>query len=192
MKTGPRAIKYSGGFTLVEMMITLVVVAILLSAAVPSFSAMIKSSRLATQTNSIITDIHFARNEAVKRSTTVIMCRSANPDATSPSCGGTQQVWTGGYLIFADDGKKTNTIYDAGTDILLRRSQAAAQDVVIHTNTAWDSNIRFGYSGNADGNGGTAVMSICDDRGTSYGREIKVMPSGSTVASSLTSPSCVL
>jgi type IV fimbrial biogenesis protein FimT len=192
MKHGPGTVANNGGFTIIEMMITLVVVSVLLSAAVPSLGAMIKNNRLASKMNSILTDIHFARSEAVKRSTTIIMCRSSNPNATIPSCGGTQQVWTGGYIIFADDGSKTNTTYDAGTDILLRRGQAAPREVVMHTNTTWDSNLKFSHSGITDENGSTAVMSICDDRGIEYGRRIQVMPSGTPVTSSLTSPSCVL
>jgi prepilin-type N-terminal cleavage/methylation domain-containing protein len=192
MKTGSRTARNNAGFTLLEMMITLAVVAVLLSAAVPSVSTFIKNNRITSRMNSIIADLHYARSKAVSSGATIIMCRSADPTAPSPSCGGTQQVWTGGYLIFADDGTHANTVYDAGTDTLLRRGESAPQDVAIHTNTTWDSNIRFDYSGTTEGNGSTALMSICDDRGTGHGRIIKVMPSGTVMTSSVTSPSCVL
>ena len=192
MKTGSWTVKHNAGFTLVEMMITLVVVTILLSAAVPSVSTFIKNNRITSRMNSIITDLHFARSQAVSSGATIIICRSADPAATSPSCGGTQQVWTGGYLIFADDGTHANTVYDAGTDTLLRRGQAATQEVEMHTNITWDNNLRFTYSGATDKNGSAAVMTICDDRGTGHGREIKVMPSGTVMTSSVTSASCVL
>ena len=102
------------GFTIPELIITMGVAAIILSTAVPSVSTTIKNNRLATQVNHIITDIHFARSEAVKRDVRVILCRSSNPNDDSPSCneGTPQNTWTGGYLIFADDGNATNSIYD--------------------------------------------------------------------------------
>ena len=78
--------KTSRGFTIPELIITLGVAAIILSTAVPSISTTIKNNRLATQVNHIITDIHFARSEAVKRDVRVILCRSSNPNASSPSC----------------------------------------------------------------------------------------------------------
>jgi type IV fimbrial biogenesis protein FimT len=192
MKTGSWTVKHNAGFTLVEMVITLAVVSILLAAAVPSVSAFIKNNRISSQMNSIITDLHFARSTAVSSGATIIICRSADPAASNPSCGGKQQVWTGGYLIFADDGTHANTVYDAGTDTLLRRGQSATSKVKLRTNITWDSNIRFTYSGATDKNGSAAVMTICDDRGPGHGREIRVMPSGTVMTSSLTSPSCVL
>ncbi len=192
MKHGVKSVINISGFTMIEVMITLVVVSILLSVAVPSLDSMIKNSRLSSRMNSIITDIHFSRSEAVKRGTTVIMCRSANPDAITPACGGTQKTWTDGYLVFADDGNHTNDVYDAGTDILLRRGEASTSGVFLRTNTAWDSNLKFTYSGATDENGSTAIMSICDDRGIEHGRQIQVMPSGIPLTSALTSLSCIL
>ena len=181
------------GFTLIELMIALAMVSILLFSAVPSVTNMIKNNRLTSQANSIVTDIHFARSEAVKRSAVVIMCRSANPNATTPSCGGTEKSWTDGYLIFADDGTYINTVYDAGTDILLRRGQPAAfADVVMHTNSAWDENLKFTHYGNTDESGSTAIMTICDARGAKHGRQISVMPSGIPLAASIAFPDCTL
>ena len=80
--------KTSRGFTIPELIITMGVAAIILSTAVPSVSTTIKNNRLATQVNHIITDLHFARSEAAKRDVRVILCRSSNPNASSPSCMG--------------------------------------------------------------------------------------------------------
>ena len=136
------------GFTIPELIITMGVAAIILSTAVPSVNTTIKNNRLATQVNHIITDLHFARSEAAKRDVRVILCRSSNPNASSPSCneGSPQNTWTGGYLIFADDGKATNSIYD-GSDILLRRGQPAPSGVRMLTNTPWNKYLEFNPSG---------------------------------------------
>jgi len=167
------------GFTIPELIITLGVAAIILSTAVPSVSTTIKNNRLATQVNYIITDLHFARSEAAKRDVRVILCRSEDPNADPPSCneGSPQYTWTGGYLVFADDGKATNSIYDVGSDILLRRGQPAPSGIRMRTNSPWNKYLEFNPSGSLH-EGGAAIMSICDDRGKEDGRQIVVSLSG--------------
>ena len=171
------------GFTIPELIITLGVAAIILSTAVPGVSTTIKNNRLATQVNNIITDIHFARSEAAKRDVRVILCRSQYPNASSPHCStdsGTEYTWTWGYLIFADDGTAVNSVYDSSSDILLRRGQPAPSGVRMRTSPAWNKNLEFNPNGSSHENGVTAIMSICDDRGTTHGRQIVVSPSGVT------------
>ncbi len=75
----------SGGFTLPEILITMGIVAIVLSTAVPGISHMVKDNRLATQLNSVVTHVHMARAEAAKRDVRVIMCRSNSPNSSNPS-----------------------------------------------------------------------------------------------------------
>jgi type IV fimbrial biogenesis protein FimT len=165
------------GFTVPELVITMGVVAIVLSTAVPSLSSSIKDNRLATQLNRVVADIHFARSEAVKRDVRVIMCRSANPHATAPTCSGTTKVWTTGYIIYADNGNYANSWYDSGSDILLRRSEPAGSGLNLRTNTVWNNYLEFNPSGTTN-ESGEAIMSICDDRGSDHGRKITVARTG--------------
>lgn len=58
---GPR------GFTLVELLVSIVVVVILATMAVPSFNDLIVRNRLAADTNEIVAGINYARSEAIKR-----------------------------------------------------------------------------------------------------------------------------
>ena len=170
--------KKSRGFTLPELMITLGVIAIVLSTAVPSITSMVKNNRLATQLNSIVTHIHVARAEAAKRDVRVILCRSASPDETTPSCGGDTQIWESGYIVFADDGNNSNNVYDAGTDTLLMRGQPSTSGVKMRTNGTWNRNLEFNPDGSTNEGGGTALMALCDNRGNTYGRQIVVAPNG--------------
>lgn len=62
---------HNSGFTLVELLVVLVVVAITLSAAVPSFQGMIARNRVATQTNDMLLAINLARSEALRVGRTV-------------------------------------------------------------------------------------------------------------------------
>jgi len=79
-------IKKLRGFTMVEMMITVAILAILLGLAVPSFSDFIKSTRLTTQANALSMDLQIARSEAARRNRNVVVCSSdtgSTCDATS-------------------------------------------------------------------------------------------------------------
>jgi len=55
------------GFSLLELMATVAVGGILLAIGLPSFVNLIKSNRLTTQTNSVLTALHLARNESINR-----------------------------------------------------------------------------------------------------------------------------
>jgi type IV fimbrial biogenesis protein FimT len=168
----------NSGFTVPEILITLGVISIMLSLAVPGLSSTIKDNRLAGTLNNIIMDIHFARSEAVKRDVRVIMCRTLYPNAKVPRCDGETKNWATGYIIFADDGNYTNTTYNDGTDILLRRGQKAASGVNMRTNWTWNNNLEFNPNGTTNEDGNVAVMSLCDNRGTDKGRYIEVAPTG--------------
>ena len=170
--------KNTRGFTLPELMITLGVIAIVLSTAVPGVSSMLKDNSLANQLNSVVTHLHYARAEAAKRDVRVILCRSANPDATTPSCGGNTKVWESGYIIFADDGNNSNNVYNSATDTLLIRGQPATSGVRMRTNWTWNNNLEFNPDGSTNESGSTAVMAVCDDRGIENGRTIKVGANG--------------
>ncbi len=85
------------GFTLVELMIGLLVLAILATVAIPSIQPLIRTNRLTTETNSLVTDFSFARSEAITRAVPVTLCTSSSGTA----CDGAQD-WSHGRLVWAD------------------------------------------------------------------------------------------
>lgn len=80
------------GFTLIELMVTVAVAAVLLMVAVPSFNDVILNSKLTGNANTLLSSIQFARSEAIKRNTVVLLCRSAD-GKTCAASGGWEQGW---------------------------------------------------------------------------------------------------
>ncbi|ANI18354.1 peptidase [Pseudomonas citronellolis] len=83
------------GFTLIELMFTIVILAILISIAAPSFTSSIRDSRIATASTELQGALQLARSEAVMRRSNVILCRR---NSAGDNCeNGTD--WSTGWLI---------------------------------------------------------------------------------------------
>jgi type IV fimbrial biogenesis protein FimT len=80
------------GFTLIELMVTVTVIAILALIAAPSFNEAILSNKLAGFSNNFVASVQLARSEAIKRNTPVTLCRSADGQ-TCATTGTWQQGW---------------------------------------------------------------------------------------------------
>src|SRR3569623_1933222 len=74
------------GFTLVELLIVLGVGSILLAIAVPGYGFLVNNNRLATVTNDLVTVLHLARTEAIRRGVRETVCKTGNPGAATPAC----------------------------------------------------------------------------------------------------------
>ena len=96
------------GMTLVELMVTLAVAAILVSAALPSLSDMAANNRLSALNNQLVSSLNYARSEAVKRRYDVALCVRTSAGAACNASGGFESGW----IIFTDcngDGAVTAT-----------------------------------------------------------------------------------
>lgn len=87
---------FKRGFTLIELMVTIAVLAILLAVAIPSYQTFVMNSRMASQTNDLITALSLARSEAVKRAANVTVCASSNSTTAIPTCTG---GWAQGWIV---------------------------------------------------------------------------------------------
>lgn len=183
------------GITIVELVVSLAVVSILVTAGVPAFSNFIQSNKISESAFDTLGTINLARTEAVKRRTRVVLCRSADPTAAVPACGGTANTWSTGWLVFASG--DTNSTYEAATDTLLGKGTVHSSNLTIITNSTSDNNLEYNSDGTTNESGGTARFAICDKRGGAYGRQIDVPPHGrpkfikgdSTAPINCTSPS---
>lgn len=166
----------SKGFTLIELMVTMSIAAILLTVAVPSFQTTIANNRLATQTNNLVTDINIARSEAVKRGISAILCNSGTPNAAAPTCTGAGNTWTSGWILFVNGvGDADPNQFSAATDTLLKVGQAASGDTTIRATA--NLNV-FTYLADGTNAGAVANFAICDTRGVNIGRQVRINTTG--------------
>lgn len=93
MRRGTRGKLLYKGFSLVELMVTVAIVAILAGVAAPAMQGMIIQSRLSGQTNDLVSAIQFARGEAIKRNQPVRLCRTENSGAAVCSGAGRWENW---------------------------------------------------------------------------------------------------
>lgn len=108
------------GFTLIELIVTISIVAILVGMALPGFTSIISSTRLTTYANELVASLNLARSEAVKRGVQVSIRRK----------GSTSQNWDSGWDIFTDvDG---DGVFDAA-DTLLKTYPALTNGFTLRT-----------------------------------------------------------
>ncbi len=102
------------GFTLVELMITVIVLGVLTTLAVPSFTDVLNTTRLSAQTNELVSALHVARSEAVRRNGNVVFCRA---DPALEACAAGDERWAG-WLVFED--ANGDAAFDAGEELIQR------------------------------------------------------------------------
>jgi type IV fimbrial biogenesis protein FimT len=106
----------AAGFTLVELLIGLAVLAVLLSLGIPGFASIIQSNRLSSETNDLITALNLARSEASKRGLRVSVC---GLDTAGTNCA-TTPSWANGWIVFTDDVGTIGNV-DGPGDVVVQR-----------------------------------------------------------------------
>jgi type IV fimbrial biogenesis protein FimT len=154
------------GFTLYEVLTTMLIVGVVLSLGIPNMQSFRQNSRMTAAANDLHSSFHLARSEATRAKTPITICASADSMAEVPTCGG---GLVNGWIIFADtDGDITVDVGEA----VLRRFPAVENDIVINT-TGPDDYFSFAPTGlgrgNITGTAPLATMILCDPRGNITG-----------------------
>lgn len=91
----------SNGFTLIELLTTLLVAAVIFGIGVPALTEFVANNRVAASANDIISTLHIARTEAIKRRANVTICPSADSASNAPTCDGSGS-FADGWIAFVD------------------------------------------------------------------------------------------
>lgn len=150
------------GSTVLELMVTLAVAAILLTAAVPSFESFSNRQRMKAAVSALHHDLAAARSQAVYRNAVVTVC-PGNPET---GCTGAND-WTEGWIVFEDvNGDRQ---HQEG-EVLLRHGQSL-EAIEIHA-PASRREIRFFPDGSAPGSNGS--ISVCGRGGPDKARKLVI------------------
>lgn len=149
---------------MIELMITLVVITILLTVAVPSFQNFQKNNRRVTQINELVSGLNLARSEATKSNATVAFC----PSADGASCSGV--IYDNGWIVFLNTDSDTPPAVDGGETILRIHTGTTAAGSSLRP-TGITSGLNYVATGSPSAGGD---ITYCDDRGANEARSIIV------------------
>lgn len=166
------------GFTLLELVITMVVGAILMAIAIPNFRTTIQNNRLSSQLNTLLSGMIYSRSEAIKRNTNVVICASSDQQ----TCSGSTSGWTNGLLVYYTPLPSSATAAipaPTSAEIIRQYPALTGGNTLKSDNNATNGQIVFQSSGMTTMAGGTnSQFTLCDKRSTSYARVVMVSATG--------------
>lgn len=166
-----RTMKRTQGFTLVELLVTLLVATLLLTLGVPAMRDFVLDGRIVAATNDFVTSVNLARATAIKQQRNAQICVSTtwnNIPPTPPTCtGGTN--WTDGWVVWVD--QDADTVLDLNEVLRVGENQTGG------TSLAGAASTLFQYDATGFVNAGDTV-DVCDGRAGETGRRITVAATG--------------
>jgi len=185
------------GFTLVEALVTVIVIGVIGAIAIPSMNAIVRNQIISSTSNEIIATLQSARSEAIKRSTNVRVC--FRQLASGNQCRNITDNNIDFIYVFIDI--DNDQVFDRGPETELFLSNQLNTEVVYKHPSNTDLQIRrsilFNSKGgvllDSDESQARGQIGICDDRkDNAYGRIIEItstgraqvtrIPAGSTIS----------
>ncbi len=170
------------GFTVLELITVMAIVAILLAAGVPALKTYIWNLRMKTAMDELQTDLNLTRGRAISHNIQTIICPSTNNSGCS---GGFE--WQNGWIMFTDlNGDRARQV---GEPVF---KQSGRMEFLTISSSRSRSYLRFYPNGTAPGSNITILF--CDSRGANHAGKIVVSNSGrirSEVPADVAEDACV-
>ena len=163
------------GFTIIELMITIALAAVLLTVGVPAFQGLTERNQLTSHINSFISSLALARSEAVKRKRRIVVCVS-NDGSTCANNGAYESGWIV-YVDAVEDGARDD---NNANEELLWVSEPLPANFTLRANANFTNAIYYLASGKSSGanNLGTGSVYLCKGNAVDKARMIIVNGAG--------------
>ena len=136
------------GFTLLELIVVIAIASILLGIAIPSFTSIIRSTRLTTYTNDFVTALNLARSEAIKRGVSVTVRKLGSN-------------WENGWNVFADS--NSDGVFDSSEVLIRTYSSLQSTFYTLRGDSNFTDFIRYKSDGSSN-NLNVGGFVLCDNR----------------------------
>jgi len=157
----------SCGFTVMELMITLAILATLALMTLPNMKRLIESNRMLSAKNALIASLQQARADAASTTRNNVLCPSAN----GRQCL-TAGDWSKGWLLYRDDNR--NGRFDP-VESLLHVFTMDSSNLTVRTS---DGRRKVTYRNQGRADGANARFVFCDARGESFAGQVVIANSG--------------
>lgn len=151
------------GFSLHDTLVALAVASIVATFGIPAFSQLVSSQRMSTAVNDLVTALHLARSEAIRRGERAVLC----PSSDTLNCLVTDAPtdWHFGYLIYID--ANANNMRDDNEPVV--RNFSATAGIRIQSSRHRD---HVAYLPNGLAYGTNATFSFCADNKNTPSRAV--------------------
>jgi type IV fimbrial biogenesis protein FimT len=122
-RSSRRQLRRAAGLTVIELMVSVMIMAIIVGLGAPAMMDFIIQSRMTSQANELLSDLSYARSEAASRGVRVALCASTNASTATANCSGSASDWPTGRIVFVDsngDGQRDTA--SGSTELLLKVS----------------------------------------------------------------------
>ena len=158
-----QVIQQSKGFTLLEVMVTITILVVLISAGLPQMGAWVESNQMNSRASTIVGLLRAARSEALTRNNTVTLATN-----------GASQDWANVIDMYVDTSGGNDPFNASNGDEFIREVDLSSNNITINGNSTAGRYISFSGDGRLDEDGQTAIIEICNGTNTNNGQTISI------------------